>query len=84
MNIYIYIYEFRLYNCKQYDHYKIKILNDLVHITLLYTINIYAEGKLCMHSQYIRNINIIIYKYIKQNKNIKVNRYIYPKCSKCI
>ena len=37
-----------LYNLKQYDHYKIKILNDLVHITLLYTLNICAEWKLCM------------------------------------
>ena len=27
-----------LYNLKQYDHYKIKISNDLVHITLLYNI----------------------------------------------
>ena len=25
-----------LYNVKQYDHYKIKRLNDLVHITLMY------------------------------------------------
>ena len=33
----------RMSNLKQYDHYKIKILNDLVHITLLYTINICAE-----------------------------------------
>ena len=27
----------------QYDPYKIKILNELLHITLLYTINICAE-----------------------------------------
>ena len=32
-----------LYHLKQYDNYTIKILNDLVHITLLYTINICAE-----------------------------------------
>ena len=29
-----------LYNLKEYDSYKIKILNDLVHITLLHAINI--------------------------------------------
>ena len=34
------------YNLKQYDHYK--ILNELIHITLLHTINICAEWKLCM------------------------------------
>ena len=34
-----------LYNLKQYDHHKSKarILNDLVHIPLLYTINNSAE-----------------------------------------
>ena len=40
------------YNLKQYDHYKIKILNDLVHITLLLN-----ENYAC-NSQYLRNIYI--------------------------
>ena len=45
--MYINIHEFNglytnwLYNLKQYDQYK--ILNELVHITLLNTINICAE-----------------------------------------
>ena len=33
--------QYGLYNLKQYDHYT--ILNDLIYITLLYTINICAE-----------------------------------------
>ena len=33
--------QYGLYNLKQYDHNQ--ILNDLVHITLLHTINICAE-----------------------------------------
>ena len=33
--------QYGLYNLKQYDHSQ--ILNDLIHITLLHTINICAE-----------------------------------------
>ena len=39
-----------LYNLKQYDYYKIKNMNDLVHITLLYIINIFAECIFCVLS----------------------------------
>ena len=33
--------QYGLYNLKQYDHNQ--ILNDLIHITLLHTVNICAE-----------------------------------------
>ena len=49
-----------LYNLNQYDRYKINILNDLVHITLLYTLNICAELNYACKSQYMRYINIYI------------------------
>ena len=60
-----------LYNFKQYDHYKIKILNDLVHITLLYT-KIYVLNEIHKkHKHYISTQNKI--------KSQQVN--LFQKCS---
>ena len=67
-----------MYNLKQYDHNQ--ILNELVHITLLHTINICAEWKLCMQIT-IHKKHKHIYKYIKQEriKSQRVN--LFQKCS---
>ena len=57
--------QYGLYNLKQYDHNQ--ILNGWVHITLLHTINICAEWKLCMKIT-IHKKHKHIYKYIKQER----------------
>ena len=78
--------QYGLYNLKQYDHNQ--ILNDLIHITLLHTINICAELNYACKPQYIININIYkyiyiynIYKYIKQERIKSQLVNLFQKCS---
>ena len=67
----------KLYNLKQYDHYKVKILNDLLHITRLYTINNVLNKKLCMQIT-IHKKHKHTFKY-KEQKSQGEN--FFQKCS---